>query len=149
LVIESTIADGEGAVLRQEGAQEGAVDAGGGQAPRRLHPGQRPRQLAPIPQARRSAFLYQIHRPSYGEIYWLFLCLFKVLYPKKMNFMMHIRSGMVCLDFGLQLYMFCMHGCSALRVTSGSANNLIKQAFFGTPKFPLSPISIHGIDFDV
>uniref|UniRef100_I1P2I6 Uncharacterized protein n=2 Tax=Oryza TaxID=4527 RepID=I1P2I6_ORYGL len=45
---------GEGAVLRQEGAQEGAVDAGGGQAPRRLHPGQRPRQLAPPPQARRA-----------------------------------------------------------------------------------------------
>jgi len=50
-------ADGEGAVLRQDqGAQEGALDAGGGQAPRRLHPGQRPRELAPAPQARRSGF---------------------------------------------------------------------------------------------
>jgi hypothetical protein len=51
-------ADGKGTLLRQEqGPQEGALDAGGGQAPRRLHPDQRPWQLAPAPQARRSEFL--------------------------------------------------------------------------------------------
>jgi hypothetical protein len=56
--IRQTAADGEGAVLRHESrAQEGLVDPGGGQAPRRLHPGQRPRELAHAPQARRSAVL--------------------------------------------------------------------------------------------
>lgn len=50
--------DGKGTLLRQEqGPQERALDAGGGQAPRRLHPDQRPWQLAPAPQARRSEFL--------------------------------------------------------------------------------------------
>ena len=55
--VRRAVADGEGAVLRQDqGPQEGALDAGGGQAPRRLHPDQRPWQLAPAPQARRSEF---------------------------------------------------------------------------------------------
>jgi hypothetical protein len=39
-------------VLRQQGHQEGAMGAGGGQAARRLRPGQRTRQLAHSPQAR-------------------------------------------------------------------------------------------------
>uniref|UniRef100_A0A804RPU6 Uncharacterized protein n=1 Tax=Zea mays TaxID=4577 RepID=A0A804RPU6_MAIZE len=43
---------GEDSVLRQQGHQEGAMGAGGGQAARRLRPGQRTRQLAHSPQAR-------------------------------------------------------------------------------------------------
>lgn len=44
---------GEDSVLRHQGAEERAVDAGGGQAPPGLRPGQRPRQLAHAPQTRR------------------------------------------------------------------------------------------------
>lgn len=43
---------GEDSVLRQQGHQEGAMGAGGGQVARRLRPGQRTRQLAHAPQAR-------------------------------------------------------------------------------------------------
>jgi hypothetical protein len=51
--VPHTDGDGEDAVLRRQGREEGAVDAGGGQAARRLRPGQWVRQLAPAPQARR------------------------------------------------------------------------------------------------
>jgi hypothetical protein len=52
---QATEADrnGEGSVLREDGPQEGAMDAGGGQGPRRPHPALRPRQLARPAQASR------------------------------------------------------------------------------------------------
>jgi hypothetical protein len=45
--------EGPGTVLRQGGAQQGLLDAGGGHAPHRLHSEVRPRQLARPAQASR------------------------------------------------------------------------------------------------
>jgi hypothetical protein len=58
--------EGPGTVLRQGGAQQGLLDAGGGHAPRRLHSEVRPRQLARPAQAsrygrRRAGFLVHVH----------------------------------------------------------------------------------------
>ena len=47
------VANGEAAVLRQGGAEEGPVDGGGGPEARQLHPRQRPVLLARRAQARR------------------------------------------------------------------------------------------------
>jgi hypothetical protein len=46
---------GEAAVLRQEGHEEGAVDARGGPRPRLPYPGARPQQLARRPHPDRYA----------------------------------------------------------------------------------------------
>ena len=54
-VVVRVESNGEAAVLRQGGPEEGAVDGGGGPEARQLHPQPRPVLLARGAQARRAA----------------------------------------------------------------------------------------------
>jgi hypothetical protein len=60
--------DGEDAVLRQGGDQEGSMDAGGGHHPRLLHPRARPRQLEVSAHQHRPHALQQELPPAMDQL---------------------------------------------------------------------------------